>query len=145
MAMETQSPTNSRSIGWPSAAARNVDGIVIIFREVKAVHSLVNKILGAEARFNFEDITGSSEKIKNAIDIAAKAAKNDTTVLLKGESGTGKELFAQAIHNAGSRKHKAFVCLNVDAIPRDFGCQRAVRLCRGSLYWSKAGRASRQI
>ena len=49
-------------------------------------------------------------------------------MLILGESGTGKNLLAQAIHNASPRAGKAFVVVNVAAIPETlleaelFGC-----------------------
>jgi transcriptional regulator with PAS, ATPase and Fis domain len=39
--------------------------------------------------------------------------------MLLGESGTGKDIFAQSIHNAGSRKKGPFVGLNCAALPRE--------------------------
>jgi transcriptional regulator with PAS, ATPase and Fis domain len=38
-------------------------------------------------------------------------------VLIKGESGTGKELFAQAIHNASTRRDCPFIAINSAALP----------------------------
>jgi transcriptional regulator of acetoin/glycerol metabolism len=38
-------------------------------------------------------------------------------ILLQGESGTGKEAFAKAIHEASTRRSKAFVAVNCAAIP----------------------------
>lgn len=36
--------------------------------------------------------------------------------MLVGKSGSGKEMFAQAIHNASSRKNGPFIALNASAI-----------------------------
>lgn len=51
--------------------------------------------------------------------MAKLAASSVSTVLLNGESGTGKELFAQAIHNASSRRRGPFIAINCGALPRD--------------------------
>jgi len=69
------------------------------------------------AKYNFDYIIGESQKIKDAIRLAKKAAQSDSVVLLQGESGTGKELFAHAIHNYSRRKNGPFIALNCGAIP----------------------------
>ncbi len=48
-----------------------------------------------------------------------KVEKSNVTVLITGNSGTGKELVAHAVHNNSPRRKKAFVPVNVSAIPED--------------------------
>ncbi|MDA8235569.1 MAG: sigma-54-dependent Fis family transcriptional regulator [Clostridia bacterium] len=97
----------------------NIIGVVATLREIKAVRELVSRMAGAQARFTFEDIIGISQPMQEAIGLAKVAADSISTVLIQGESGTGKELFAQAIHNGGSRKEGPFVAINCAAMPRD--------------------------
>lgn len=40
-------------------------------------------------------------------------------VLLRGETGTGKDVLARALHQAGPRRGRPFVALNVGALPRE--------------------------
>jgi transcriptional regulator with PAS, ATPase and Fis domain len=48
---------------------------------------------------------------------ARRVAGTGSTVLLLGETGTGKDLLAHAIHAASSRAAKAFVGVNIAAVP----------------------------
>ncbi|HNU87465.1 MAG TPA: sigma-54 dependent transcriptional regulator [Ferruginibacter sp.] len=70
-------------------------------------------------RYTFNNILGESSAIKNAVNNAKKVAPTDTPVLLLGETGTGKEVFAQAIHQASSRKNENFVALNCSTFSKD--------------------------
>ncbi len=99
--------------------AQAVNGAVIIFNPVKKIRNLVNRMSGAHASFNFHDIIGQNPKLLEAVQTAILAADKRSNILLQGESGTGKELFAQAIHNASSRKNGPFIALNCGAIPRE--------------------------
>jgi formate hydrogenlyase transcriptional activator len=65
----------------------------------------------------FQDIIGNSEGLKNVMELAAKVAGCDATVLLLGETGTGKELIARAIHRLSARSENAFIKMNCAAIP----------------------------
>lgn len=70
-------------------------------------------------KYHFDNIIGNTASIRQAVDIARKAAATDVPVLLLGETGTGKEIFAQAIHHAGSRKEQPFIAINCSAFARD--------------------------
>lgn len=65
----------------------------------------------------FEEIVGSSEKIRNVLTQVTKVAPSDSTVLVLGETGTGKELIARAIHKRSKRSSRAFITVNCAAIP----------------------------
>lgn len=70
-------------------------------------------------KLSFDKIIGKSSAIKAAIGMAQKVAVTNTTVLLTGETGTGKEVFAQAIHQASSRRVRSFVAINCAAFTKD--------------------------
>lgn len=61
-------------------------------------------------------LVGRSEPIKCAMQIAARAAKSEATVLLYGESGTGKELFAKLVWEESARSGKKFLPVHSGAI-----------------------------
>jgi len=97
----------------------NFAGVVDFFRKIGRVRKFVTSYIGAQAKFNFSDIIGSSPKLKEAIRISKIASKSNSNVLILGETGTGKEMFAQAIHYEGLRKKEPFMVINCGAIPRE--------------------------
>ena len=67
----------------------------------------------------FEQIIGSTDSLRRALDTAARVAATDATVLILGETGTGKELVARAIHEQSARRGRAFVTVSCGAIPKE--------------------------
>ncbi len=67
----------------------------------------------------FQNVIGRSDALGYALDMAARAAQSDVTVLIHGETGTGKELVARGIHFGSSRKNMPLVTINCGAIPKD--------------------------
>ncbi len=72
-----------------------------------------------DAKYGFENIIGRSDSLLFVLDMAARAAQTDATVLIHGETGTGKELLAKAVHFGSGRREKPFVTINCGAIPKD--------------------------
>src|SRR3990172_6488860 len=77
--------------------------------------------LGAEVkgRYCFDSIVGSSEKIREVLEMAGRVAASDATVLITGESGTGKELLPKGVHYNSLRAEGPFVAVNCAAIPEN--------------------------
>lgn len=64
-----------------------------------------------------DGILGHSLQMRTCLDLMARAADSDATVLITGESGTGKELFAQAIHQNSRRSARNFVVIDCASLP----------------------------
>lgn len=69
--------------------------------------------------YTFDNILGKSPAIIEAIALAKKVARTNTTVLLLGETGTGKEVFAQAIHAESERRGKPFIAVNCSSFSNE--------------------------
>lgn len=100
-------------------ALGSVTGSILILRPIKQVRNLVNRFSGYSATFQFSDIIGESDEIRDMVHLALLSTTTNSNILLQGESGTGKEIFAQAIHNHGKRHAGPFIAVNCGAIPRE--------------------------
>lgn len=98
---------------------KRVINIILVFKEVKKVRKLANKIMGRQAIYTFDKIIGQSKELMGTIEFAKKVADSKSTILIMGESGTGKEIFAQAIHNYSRRNEEPFIAINCGAIPKN--------------------------
>jgi DNA-binding NtrC family response regulator len=70
-----------------------------------------------EQAFDTSAVVFRSREIMRVLQIAARCAASETTVLITGESGTGKELIARMIHRTGRRADKPFITVNISALP----------------------------
>lgn len=64
-----------------------------------------------------EGFIGQSPALTKTLELIARVADTDATVLIRGESGTGKELAARALHNLSDRKRQQMVTVNCPALP----------------------------
>src|SRR5476651_1168618 len=54
--------------------------------------------------------------MRQALDLALKAADSEATILLRGESGTGKGVLARAIHARSQRAAEPFITINCPSL-----------------------------
>jgi two-component system response regulator PilR (NtrC family) len=96
------------------------DELLIKIRRLFDTRSILleNRILRSEVQrnFDFENIIGKSQAMKNIYQMIKTVAETDSTVLITGKSGTGKELIARALHFHSKRKNKSFIAVNCGAI-----------------------------
>jgi len=79
----------------------------------------LQRLHGAEGEETFRapEMVGRSRVMQPVMELVARVAHSDATVLILGESGVGKELIAQAIHDNSSRTKGPFVRVNCAALP----------------------------
>ncbi len=111
-----------------------MNGAVSVVKNVTEVQKLYEKLnkVAAKAEYleeellrtkkphdAFKKFKGKSGSVLDSLAIAAKAARSNSTVLIRGESGTGKELIAEGIHFSSERASGSFIRINCAAIPAD--------------------------
>ena len=85
---------------------------------LKAENRLLKaRIQKIEGDYSFGKMVAKSKAMQSVFQLASKAAKYKTTVLIIGDSGTGKELIAQGIHYGGERAAGQLVPVNCGGIP----------------------------
>ncbi len=85
-------------------------------RENRLLKERIQKIKGD---YNFGNMVAKSRAMQSIFQMADKAARYKTTVLILGDSGTGKELIARGIHYSSERAKKSLVPVNCGGIPEN--------------------------
>ena len=97
------------------------DEVVLTLRKAEERERLRQEVAGLRAQLAAgpaeRGLVAESAAMRQALDLVARVAEHNTTILITGESGTGKEVIARAIHRASPRAGKAFVGINCAAIP----------------------------
>lgn len=107
-------------------------GVLEVSKDVTRLEDLARKVVDlqqrlykrrqkkpqrAAARYTFADIVGNSPVLRQPLELARRAARTASPVLIYGETGTGKEMVAQSIHQASSRSEGPFIAQNCAALP----------------------------
>lgn len=94
-----------------------VDYLVKPF-ESQLLIDTVKKVIGTQDCVNDEPIAEAVSS-RQLLQLAARVAQSESTVLLLGESGTGKEVLSKYIHDKSPRAGNPFVAINCAAIPEN--------------------------
>jgi DNA-binding NtrC family response regulator len=79
-------------------------------RELNLLRERINRHAAAE------HFVAGSQAMRDVLELAARVAPLDTTVLVYGESGTGKEFVVRMIHDQSPRATAPFVSINCAAL-----------------------------
>lgn len=106
------------------ATFKDIDDLFVLYNQVKKNHKKISVYVELgnspqNAKFTFDDISGTSKATLALKSLARKSAKSDSNVLIVGPSGTGKELYAHAIHHASHRSSGPMIMVNCAAIPSE--------------------------
>lgn len=89
----------------------------LLTRIEKILHKREKKVFAGEDKY--DKLITKSQKMRDVLDLVAKAANTEVAVLIEGESGTGKELAARAIHGRSGRCDMPFIALECSVTDED--------------------------
>jgi two-component system response regulator AtoC len=85
-------------------------------------------------------IIAESPAMKRVMDVIARVAPKDVTVLLSGESGSGKDVLASVLHAHSRRADKPLVRFNAAAIPSELAEAELFGHAKGAFTGAQASR-----
>src|SRR5579863_4190928 len=100
---------------------------------------LQNARLRTEAALG-RTIVAESPAMKRVMDVVARVAPKDVTVLLSGESGSGKDIIALALHAHSRRADRPLVRFNAAAIPGELAEAELFGHTRGAFTGAQSAR-----
>ena len=98
----------------------SIDEIELLVKRIEDQQRLIEEreYLWEEAKpkYDFQNMVGSTAKMREIHDLIGKVAKTNASVLIRGETGTGKELVATAIHSESMRRDKPLIKVACSAL-----------------------------
>jgi DNA-binding NtrC family response regulator len=105
-----QTPKGEAYVNIELSPIRDGKGNIVYFVEK------MEPVAVARGLSNAQGLVGRSPAFKRMLEMVARVAPSDASVLLQGESGTGKELVAKAIHDASRRADRPFVAVDCSGL-----------------------------
>jgi len=100
--------------------ARVTDGVVLELG--RQIVLLLHELSGHEEPSlvdlgDTHGLVGASDAMRAVREAIGRIGRLPGPVLVRGETGTGKELVARALHDASARRDKAYLAVNMAAVP----------------------------
>ncbi|HBL31308.1 MAG TPA: sigma-54-dependent Fis family transcriptional regulator, partial [Acidobacteria bacterium] len=92
---------------------------------------------------DFRGLIGTDPRLLKLLELVARVAPTDASVLITGESGTGKELIAEALHGNSRRRDRPFVKVNLGGISSTLFESEMFGHVRGAFTDARADRKGR--
>lgn len=89
------------------------------------------------------DMVAGSASMQRVMDVVARVAATDATVLIRGENGTGKELIARELHRRSARAAAPLVSVDLGAIAESLFESELFGHRRGAFTGAAGDRAGR--
>jgi two-component system response regulator HydG len=100
------------------SSSGEVESVLVLFKAPpKPAKQTSGERLGVKYESKLGELIGSSEPMREVLDMIRLVADSSATVLIQGESGTGKELVAKTIHRTSYRRDKPFVVVDCGSLP----------------------------
>ena len=106
---ERRAPFDARHLELLTAAACVAAMAFDNTRRTEELEAENRRLKSAELE---HEMIGESPAMARILELVARVAPTDLTVLVVGESGTGKELVARALHHNSPRSGKPFIAIN---------------------------------
>src|ERR1700689_4252535 len=100
-----------RLLGGRRAARQQIAENQRLKKEAGRLRPQIRRLTG------FDQIIGTSPKMRSLFDMIATIAPQSSRVLITGESGTGKELVARAVHEKSAGGKKALFTIKCGGVP----------------------------
>jgi len=99
------------------------DQVRQLLARISHMRQLESRVVELESRLSAEfpevELHSDSPLMQQALNIAAKAAASEATVLITGESGTGKSVLARAMHAHSPRAAAPFITVSCPSLSRE--------------------------
>ncbi len=110
---------------------RAVVGQAVAEKRLETENRRLQRAKGSGAGL-YHQLIGSSPRMKKVVQMVAKVAPTDSTVVVCGESGTGKELVARAVHANSRRADKVFFAVDCGTLSKNLLESELFGHCKGA-------------
>jgi Nif-specific regulatory protein len=114
----TGQPFTDSDLQWleifATQAALAIQNAQVFQKAQEEIYLLQDQVQNGKGYHTF---IGKSRVIREKLEVLAKVAQTDSSVLILGESGVGKELFAEQLHIQSRRNDRPFIRVNCAALP----------------------------